>query len=649
MYTHNNKVLQNLYFLPFLMVFFQFVFLFISLIFSGYFFEWKILFSAFFIVCVWGSLFLISALKNKNINFNIQNIILFIIFSICCLCLIRFSWFSHYLRIDAVKRFFEGKTFIDTLYHSAIAESIVTNGYPSTQQNAPIFLAYHCLSHYLIAGVARIFNLPCFVIYNYFFPVFVIPLLLFFLQKVASIGKDFFYNDSSLYFSDYIILIGFTLGFFTKRLQGDMGCNLNVNIYNSESCLIAIIILLLFFYIANKGYRNIKGFDNINLSILIPTIIILLSYSKISFGLIFASGAIYYVFRKYFLKSKKSLFAIVYLFVFVLYYLAIKKVSISYHASDRVALNSFKLFDYPLTYCTNSLFMVLHYLFLFFPIIAVIYKQRKVVFKNIFTFKRECIFSEMCFFLMIGACLPGVLLVIHGGSAFYFVVPVYIFSWLLFVSSGAMDIFSCSRFVIDNNGIILLKETTFTMIIFVLILSTGYKEVHLENSIIQTIRSRIALTGFKKDISGKIRELFMPVKNIGDQEYILFNQIRNDISQASEDYCIFLSDDSDLIRKFDYYLGLTKHPRIYLCRPYFAVSAYIGIPVINSVYEKDRVFYRGDDRIFGTYGDMGAYSMPPALCKGKVSEDTMIERAKEIGKKHIIVLNKCSYSIIDVK
>ena len=63
-------------------------------------------------------------------------------------------------------------------------------------------------------------------------------------------------------------------------------------------------------------------------------------------------------------------------------------------------------------------------------------------------------------------------------------------------------------------------------------------------------------------------------------------------------------------------------------------------------YVEKVIFFRGYDRIYGE--DVCAYSMPPVLCTEKVTKENMLERAKSIGRKHIIVLNKYSYSIIDI-
>ena len=647
MEKQTNNELQNIYFLPFLMAFLQFCFLFVALIASAFFFEQRVLLIGGFCVCVWCFFFIRSVIKGRVIRKNVYNFLLIILFIFVCFCIIRQSWFSHYLRVDAVERFFEGKTFIDTLYHSAIAESIVTNGYPSIQQNAPTFLTYHCFSHWIIASISKVLGIPCYIAYNYLFPILFIPLFLFLVQKVASIGKKYFIGESSLSFCDYIILMGFICGFFTKRFQKNIGCNIYMGLYNSESCLIAIIITLLYFLIIYVGYKKIKQFENINILLFIPLFVLILSYTKISFGIIFALGAGYYFFRKYCFKNIKCISFVGYILVFALYYLLTKKLSTSYPVTNTDS-NLIQLFSYPRLYCKNIFYILLHYIFLLFPIVIVINSKKESFFNNIFSYKKECIFVEMCLLLMIAACTPGLLLNIRGGSAFYFVIPVYAFSWLLFISSGAESIMSVFFITLFSKKQIIFKESFFVVIIMMIVSSAFFRDIHLYNSIVQTLRSRISLVGFRKDIPKNVKELFMPVKILEDNNYKLFNQMRSVVSTAPRDYCLFFSDGSDFIRKYDYYFSKSTLERISLCNPNFATSAYIGIPILNSMYEKEGIFYRGDDRIFGPYKAFTSYSMPPPLCKDKVTEDNMINRAREIGKKHIIVLNKYDYYIIDI-
>ena len=619
-----NKLIipKSNYLLPFVMVLFQFCFLFVALFGSGFDFEKRVLIIAFIFVCLWGVLSVADYIKEKNYGINSFNIFLVILFSLFCFNLIRQSWFVNYLRIDAIQRFFSGKTFIDTLYHSAIAESIVTNGYPVASQNAPVFLSYHCLSHYFIAVISKILTIPCFVTYNYLFPVLFIPLLLFLVQKVAVIGKAYLSGVTELRFIDYIILLGLICGFVTKHQQANLGCNIYIALFNSESCLMAVTLLLLYFCIIDKGYRKKIGFDNYNLFIIIPIFILLLSFTKISFGIIFTLGASYYVFRKYLLKDKRFFLFVLYCGIFIFYFFLINHFSYVYSGPGVEIQKKIILFHYVQTKCRNLFYIIFHYLFLFFPVVSTIIISKDKIFEDILSYKKEGIFLEMNFLLMIGACLPGIFMNIHGGSAFYFVIPVYFFSWILLTSYNVANI------LIKKH--IKLGQICFVLMI-ILVFLTCSRDMKAFNSIHQTLNARIAIP-----------------KTLKDKEYLTFNQIWLNISKNRKDFCVFLSDDSEMISRFDDALK-DSSPKVYYCRPYLATSAYLGLPVINSIYEKDGYFYRGDDKAYGRYkGFAGPYAMPPADCGEKVTEENMIARAKAFGKKYIIVLKHNNYYVAKV-
>ena len=425
MKKNKSEIIHNIFFLPTIMVFFQFCFLSVALFNSGFSFEKKVLIVSFLLVCLWGTLFITDFIRNKNFKINIITAFLIILIFMFCFNLIRQSWFTNYLRIDAVQSFFCGKTFIDTLFHSAIAESIVTNGYPSIQQNASTFLAYHWLSHYVVVGISKIFAIPCFITYNYLFPIIFIPLMLYLAQKVIVVGKIYFSGISTINLIDYIILVGIVYGFVTKQQQSNLGCNICVALFNSESCLFAVILLLLYFVIINYGYINIKNFNKINLFILIPIFILFLFFAKISFGIIFALGTSYYVFRKYFLQDKKWLLLVEYCGLLLFCFLLVMIPANSSFGPVGEFKRDFIFFHYVRTECKNLFYVFLHYFFLFLPIVSTIILKRDIIFKNNLEYKKRSIFLEMCFLLMVVACLPGILINIHGGSAFYFVIPIY--------------------------------------------------------------------------------------------------------------------------------------------------------------------------------------------------------------------------------
>ena len=648
--TPNEKVTQNIFVLPVIMIFLQFCFLFVALFNSHYFFEKQVLLLTIFLLSLW-SWFAISFAKKEKLSLiSKKNIILYLCFIYFCLTILCQNWFGNYARIDAIKVFFDGKTFIDPLYHSVHAESIVINGYPSMLMNTAAFHAYHCGSHYIIAGFAKVLNIPSLVIYNYIYPIVFFPLFLFLLQKMIIIGKSYLLEKETnlIYFIDYLLLLSCVYGFFSNAFQKKIGFTFSFGVFSSESNHIALVFIFLFFYIVDFGSRKIKRFDYVTYYFLIPLFILILLYTKISAGFMFLLGACYYVFRKYFGNSKRCLLFILYIGIFFLYYWILTKFSESFPSCEVRQRNSVNFFDYVRTFCNKKsiFFPVFHYAFLFSPSLLVIFLNKKNIFVKNFIYNNKTIFEEMSFLLMLAAILPGALIKINGGSAFYFIFPVYFFTWLLFISLEIPKRLSCFYFVIVKNNVLYKKSILFIALLFCFF-NYCHQDLNFYEMVIITLRSRQSLVGFRTDLANNIRKLYGPAQTIEKTNYLLFNSIRKKISKSPQDYCIF-SENFELIEQFDraYYI-----PRLqaYLARPYWAMGGYLGLPVINSIYVDGDCFYRGDGRKFGKYEEIHRYSLPPPVCGRKVTQENMIEYAKNIKKKYIIVLNNNSYSIVTVK
>ena len=145
-----NNISQNFFLLPAIISFFQLVLIFFSLFNRENSFTARIIIFNFLIFVFWFSCFVYKGIKFKTLRISKYNIF-FLIVSVLVSCyLITKIWGNHYLRLTSVSDFFNGRTFIDTLYHSSIIGSIKTNGYPSILQNGNDLLYYHCLAHYLV-------------------------------------------------------------------------------------------------------------------------------------------------------------------------------------------------------------------------------------------------------------------------------------------------------------------------------------------------------------------------------------------------------------------------------------------------------------------------------------------------------------------
>lgn len=644
-----RQITQNIILLPLIMISLQCCYLFVALFGSGLFFEKTVLITAFCILFAWGFAFIKKTRKTGIDLRNKWNLILIVCLILFCLFFIQQSWFFHYLRLDVLKQFFKGYTHIDPLWHAVHAESILTNGYPSLLQNSEQFRAYHCFSHYIIAGISRLLDLPAIITYNYLYPVIFFPLFLFFSIKTLSICKNYFNKESSLEFIDYLFMLTVFLGIFSKQIiQKDIwGFFMPIPLFGSESSLISLVILLAYCPVIKFLSEKIKGFNTVNLYFLIPVFIVIISYTKLSAGFIFCLGCCYYVFRKYLFKEIKCLLFIEYLLVFCLFYwINYRFLAGTGSSSGSGGGLDIKLFAYVRR--RDSIFhWFAHYIFLFLPVVIILketYRGSKI---KEFLFSKRTIFQEMVFLLMLAACLPGVFLEIHGGSAAYFFIPVYLFSWILFLSSGILSKISVFSVSFIKREKTLAKIPAVPGILLFLYFSLIICNINFPRTVVETMRGRMHVSGVLQDIPGSVKRLFSPVELLEDSNYIMFNKIRKEVSEAPQDYCIYLSGNSDLFVRYDNYYR--KNPNMNYClRSNLAVSAYLGLPIINSVYMDGDMYYRADGKLLGERSQFQAYSLPPAVCGEKITEENMIERARELDKKYIVVIRQHSYSIVNV-
>ncbi len=645
----NQKTKQNIFLFPTILCVIQFVFVFVVLFKSGLSFAPVALAVDAVLMLMWCGLFVQRHIRNKIYVPSLKGLVLFICFVIASFIIIRKSWFQNYLNIDCMNRFFNGETFIDPLYHSAIAESYITNGYSSIQMNAPTFIAYHSLSHLMIAGVSKLFDIPCFVTYNYIYPLIAMPLFVYLFQKIILIVKEFLRKDKVLYFYDFVFIVLFMI--WENHIM-NYSAGLYFDIWaHGESYCVSLVLLFVYFCIINVGYKKIKCFEIINLTLLIPVFILLLSFCKVSTGCMFFFGMSYYIFRKNLFKNKKWLFAFLYLFIFAVYYFVPGKFSPApTYPSPENTTSSFELFHYVRHYAKNILFAVVHYILCFSPVMLVLFFERP---KKLFSLKirnieNKNVIVEMLILSLLVSCLPGIVMKIDGGSALYFVAPVWTMAFILLF---AMELPKSIKvrlpkleFRIPFKSKDSKKINIFIVFFSVLCLGVfaiGIRDADIYDMLRSTAHSRdITKAGLFKD--GKV---FLPSPVIQNTDYKLFSQIRELTKRHKKDYCIFLRDDSNIILKYDRIWG---YEGTFLINPYLATSAYTGLTIINAVYNVGNRFYRGDGFGFGQYSDFTGYSLPPAICGKKVTLENMKDVAQKLGKKYIIVLGKDDFEMIGV-
>ena len=188
---------------------------FVALFDSGYFYEFQVLLVSSFILLSW-LVFLFVLIKRTNIFSNLNLMILVVSVVAGGFLGLFYSahvWFSGYQNLEPMSNFLLGKTHNDTITHSAIAESFLTNGYPSEQFNSSLWVSYHCLSHLLFAIISKVTGIPCFIVYNFIYPLIFIPLFVFLIQIIASNLRNFYRAERKICVIDIVLLVFFCMGF----------------------------------------------------------------------------------------------------------------------------------------------------------------------------------------------------------------------------------------------------------------------------------------------------------------------------------------------------------------------------------------------------------------------------------------------------
>lgn len=648
---NNSKTVQNLFVLPFIVSFIQFGFLFVALFKSQYFFEIKILSTAGIYTFFWFGLCIFSFMKNKNIYFSLKNIVLFILFILIGFYIVRFSWFHYYLSLDPIYKLVTADNHIDTLYHSSIAESIVTNGYPSIQQNAPIFLKYHTLSHYLVAVISICLKLPAYITYNYLFPTLFMPFFTFLLLKTVLVFRA--YLKKNLYFSfiDYVFIAGIITGFMFFNFQQNAAFGI-YPIYISESYLISLIGLFLFFCFADFINRYAKHSEMIILAVLIPLFLPILLFAKLSTGFMFLLGCCYYVFRKYFPVNFKMFFILLYMGIFLLYY-NIPAPLATLPDPEQIKHSFFFLLHFITTYAKGP-YKILHYVIMLAPsIILFKYCNKIKLFSKSFFTSKENLFIEMSVLLSLGSCLPGLVVKIDGGSAFYFCMPVFTTVLLFLLGTDIPNQFFTRSFSFTPLYHILPYRAKpyklpLYVLLFVYIFIILYQDSCCYSCLYDTISCRTDMVNFKTRLPYSFLTIFSRKWDQDNDLFVSFNEINVKTKNNKKDFCIFVDNDFKLTAIYDkessYY---SDYPSVYHMKAYLAITAYLGMPIINSMYVLNNLFFRGDNLYLGEYSDIVGYSMPPIICD-KVTKENMHDIAKKLNKKYIILLTGTSYKIIDV-
>ena len=502
-------------------------------------------------------------------------------------------WGSGYLSLFPLEMIDNGKQHLDTLFHSSIAESYKRSIVASTLLNNESYLPYHTFSHFLLGNISKIIGIPALYAYNFIYPILCIPFYITSQFVAIAVSKWFFTRKAKIGFIDSIIVVIFNVGIPFDNQYGVW----NTSKIVSESFMIANTIAFISYAVLLIFLKKKKRqLDVIILClIVIPIQIFIISWSKISVGLLFCLSVMYYIFRT---KMGDLRFWLLNIMYCIILYVSLLLFQGSVGGGSDSLSSGLVLFAYK-DYCKGILGIWGHFLIctiwaLFF--IFMDYRRKKYT-KDDFLHGKT-VWIELLILIGIVSLLPASLLRIPGGSAAYFSLACSVISICIL---GGQDFFETYDKILKNRSV--WSGILVCICVWIILGNTPViRPTHV-----------IALE-HQTNTSGLLLE------------------IRNYVGNHPEQYTIYLDDDAFTTGLFEQELS-----SVYVC------PALTGVGVINATYKKgNECFSFEGEKYDSTYGVSFTDN------DHKISFDEAKSKAKKNGKKGIIHITNTGYEIINL-
>lgn len=644
----HKKNIVLAYFIAFVISFVFGGFIIIALLNSGFYFANRIIYFSAGIVLFYFTLnvhFYIKYYKSGKI-FSLKNLLFFLLTMFLGFWYVNLIWDSGYLTLFPVKKLLSGEAHIDTLFHSTIAESFITNGYSSIQFNTPSYLPYHYLSHFVLSLFSRLLRIPVFYVYNYIYPVFFIPIFIILTISVITEFRLYYKLDSSLSLADICFLFLLLTGILRLTTLDSLGIFFSAT-YLSESYFLSLVTFLLFikitFLLFNKNLLGNKYIKRLYLYFFLPLGIIIISGMKISVGFLFTAGICYLYFRKNPFKLSSWGYIFFYIFFFVVsYFLYI----FNPNSQNKTSL-TLTLFHYVKNYVRQD-YRILHYIILFAPCLFIFlhrtdYRPLKISYFN----QKEHIFEEVLILLSILGSLPGILLAIEGGSAAYFSLPIFFISLLCILGFNIINDICCTqkqRYFVYLYMTVFIVNWMINIYPLYTIKSTIITRITHDEKI--SIKQASSERNFWEAAKKTVKFVFSTAEESNDASYLLLNKIRELTDKNRKAYCIYLDRTSSFFTLYP----MSIYPQLAM-KNHFLLTGYLGLPILNAIYESDGLCYRSDEQFVATREKMrnASYGLNTVVLQDFFTLDEAHHRAKKLHKKFIIYLHDDTFEIIPVE
>lgn len=627
-----------------------FCFIAVVLLNSGFYFANRIIYFSAGIVLFYFTLNVHFYIKYYKYNklFRFKNLLYFSLFMILSGFYVKIIWTSGYLTLFPVKKLLSGAAHIDTLFHSTIAESFITNGYSSIQFNTPSYLPYHYLSHFVLSLFSRFLRIPVFYVYNYIYPVFFIPVFIILTISVITEFRLYYKRSPNLSYLDICFLFLLLTGILPLAMLDQLGI-LFVSTYISESYFLSLITFLLFskitFLILNKNLFSNKHIKRLYFYVLLPLSIIIISGMKISVGFLFTAGICYLYFRKNPFKLSSWGYIFFYIFFFVVsYFLYI----FNPNSQNKTSL-TLTLFHYVKNYVRQD-YSMLHYIILFAPCLFIfVHRTRYLPLTLTYFNQKKHIFEETLIILSILGNLPGIMLAIEGGSAAYFSLPIFFISLLCILGFDIINDITCMQGQKWFFHIFITVLIIIAVIYRVPLHEVTNRITEVKNKITNDQKIKVKQLVTEKKIFTIIvktsKFVFSTAEESNNASYLLLNKIRELTNKNRKAYCIYLDRTSSFFTLYP----ISIYPRLTM-KNHFLLTGYLGLPILNAIYESDGLCYRSDGQFVATKEKIhNTPGLDTVILQDSFTLDEAHERAKKLHKNFIIYLHDDTFEIIPVE
>lgn len=516
-------------------------------------------------------------------------------------------WGNRYLSLAPVERLNNGLQHQDTLYHSTLAESFRRSIIPSTLLNNEGFMPYHTFSHLMMSVVSRILGAPALITYNYMYPALFLPAYLTAQIMAISAAKDYFSDRQELRLADLCVMVLFNAGFLYDPWLDVHGIWKRIHI-TSESYMIANLLAFLSYAVILTLMKHPgEGRKRTNLLkfLVVPVSIFVITWCKISVGLLFTVMVMYYVFRVHIRELRYWGLNILYGGVLLL---ALWLFSFMGGDSSRVSVFDIHVRGVFLEYCPGPLGLKGHWLLLMvMPAIFMLLEVFRLRKEKRAFLSGKTVWMEGILLVAVVAFQPGYWLHLNGGSAAFFSCAVEVPALVLLCGHPYFGREKAAGPEKRFNGI-----ARKALCVLCVVWAAGMCWINKPADPVS----------------------FVTGEQTSDLSSVLL-EIREAYGRHPEEYTIYLDEDNIGAQVY-------RPKKNFEMRSSYIWPAMTGIGVINATYRDDGDLYMYQHkRIPEDYG--GEYTDNDHA----ITLEEALEKAAERGKKAVIHVTSSGYEVLE--